>query len=119
MAGRTCSTCARDHGLGPFPTPQPPRRQRQQNQGHSTGSTASAPWISWRGLLTSPAAEDVGREIGGRYSITEHERRIDFNDGQAYTWAEIQDYYTNRGWYVFEVRDHWNKLNRARPSFIV
>ena len=119
MAGRTCSTCARDHSLGPFATSQPSRRQQQQPQGPATGSTASSPWISWRGLLTSPAAEEVGREIGGKYSITEHERRIDFNDGQAYTWAEIQDYYTNRGWYVYEARDHWNTLNLARPHFIV
>ena len=99
LTGRTCSTCASDRGLGPFAIPQPPRRQQQHTQGYVTGSTASSPWISWRGLLTSPAAEDVGREIGGKYSIKEHERRIDFNDGQAYTWAEVRDYYTNRGWY--------------------
>ena len=119
LEGRACSTCARDHGLGPFSTPQPPRRPRQQNPGHGAGSAARSPWISWRGLLTSPAAEEVGREIGGRYSITEQERRIDSNDGQPYTWKETLDYYTTKGWYVFEVKEHWNKLNRASPSFYV
>ena len=119
LEGKACSTCARDHGLGPFSTPQPPRRPRQQNPGHGAGSAARSPWISWRGLLTSPAAEEVGREIGGRYSITEQERRIDSNDGQPYTWKETLDYYTNKGWYVFEVKEHWNKLNRASPSFYV
>ena len=113
LEGKACSTCARDHGLGPFSTPQPPRRPRQQNPGHGAGSAATSPWISWRGLLTSPAAEEVGREIGGRYSITEQERRIDSNDGQPYTWKETLDYYTTKGWYVFEVKEHWDKLNRA------
>ena len=69
--------------------------------------------------MTSPAAEEVGREIGGRYSITEQERRIDSNDGQPYTWKETLDYYTTKGWYVFEVKEHWNKLNRASSSFDV
>ena len=119
LVGRTCSTCASDRGLGPFAIPQPPRRQQQHTRGHATGSTGSSQWTAWQGTTTSAVADEVGREVGGRYSIKELERRIDFNDGQAYTWAEIQDYYTTRGWYVFEVRDHWNKLKRARPSFYV
>ena len=95
------------------------RRPPQQIQGHAAGSAARSPWTSWRGLLTSLAAEEVGREIGGRYSITEKERRIDSNDGQPYTWKETLDYYTNKGWYVFEVKEHWNKLNRASHIFYV
>ena len=83
------------------------------------GSAAGSPWISWRGLLTSSAAKEVGREIGGRYSITEKERRIDPYDGQPYTWKETLDYYTNKGWYVFEVTEHWKKLNLADSSFEV
>ena len=70
-------------------------------------------------MTTSAVADEVGREVGGLYSIKELERRIDFYDGKAYVWEEVRDYYTNRGWYVYEARDHWNMLNHARPSLIV
>ena len=119
MPGGTCSTCASNRGLGPFAIPQPPRRQQQHTRGYATGSTGSSPWTSWRGLTTSAAAEEVGREVGGRYSIKELERRIDFNDGKAYTWKEVLDYYTNQGWYVYQVKDHWKAMKPARSHYLV
>ena len=119
VAGRTCSTCASNRGLGPFATPQPSRPYQRQTQGRATGSAAGIPWTSWRGLLTSPAADDVGREIGGRYSIVEQERRTDFNDGQAYTWKEFLDYYLSQGWYVYQVKDHWKAMKPARSHYLV
>ena len=51
--------------------------------------------------------------------MKELERRIDFNDGKAYVWEEVRDYYTSRGWYVYQARDHWNALELARPHFVV
>ena len=50
--------------------------------------------------------DEVGREVGGRYSIKELERRIVFNDGKAYVWEEVREYYTSRGWFVYQARDH-------------
>jgi len=61
----------------------------------------------------------VGREIGGKYSVIEQERRIDFHDGQAYTWKDFLDYYLSRGWYVYQVKDHWNASKPARLHYIV
>ena len=119
LEGRACSTCASDRGLGPFAIPQPPRRQQRHTRGYATGSTGSSQWTSWHGMTTSAVAEEVGREVGGLYSIKELERRIDFNDGKAYIWEEVRDYYTSRGWYVYQARDHWNALKLARPHFVV
>ena len=63
---------------------------------------------------------EEGIEVGGpNYSIRELERRIDFNDGKAYVWEEVRDYYTNRGWFFFQARDHWNTLELARPHYRV
>ena len=119
LPGRTCSTCASDRGLGPFAIPRPPRRQQQHTRGHATGSTGSPQWTSWHGMTTSAVEDEVGRQVGGRYSIKELERRIDFNDGKAYVWEEVRDYYTSRGWSVYQARDHWNALKLARPHFLV
>ena len=61
----------------------------------------------------------MGREIGGRYSIFEQERRTDFNDGQAYTWKEFLDYYLSQGWYVYQVKDHWKAMKPVRSHYLV
>ena len=61
----------------------------------------------------------MGREVGGRYSIKELERRIDPHDGEAYVWEEYREYYTKQcGWFVFQALEAWNELELARPLFL-
>ena len=65
-------------------------------------------------------ADEVGREVGGRYSIKELERRIDPHDGKAYVWEEYCEYYTKQcGWFVFQALEVWNELELARPHLLV
>ena len=66
IAGKTCSTCASDRGLGPFSPSHQAQPDPRQSQGRATRSAAGIPWTTCQGLLTSPAAQEVGREIGGK-----------------------------------------------------